>query len=380
MPPVPKALKAPVMSNQPANQNYKNKTIPLGRTHDCYSALCKAYVYPPIIDNIVLVGLLFQSDVAKYVGQKNYNLAPDVKIAPSEHEEYLDGVVKNACQWLPSKEGFKKPAKPVSGYRYSGQSEIGPNNAALLISIPSKAQCKGKPWRVRLEFNPSKIGDLEELKAIAAVWDKIFLGEIPFAVWMERAQITALDVAIDMAGVPITDLFVSAPLANKWNYWLSGDKEAQTITAWKFAGGKKRKLFMIYDKQQELLDTGHELFAGAAHRVRIERSLRNQKIALHKLDALGNPFDGLTLHHIPTIAAKQSPGFRLFVHAAQTMGFVAAPKEAPGEFRAQWKQAVEHMKPAAFWSPETSWKHWKKKLKASGIQTWIDAAKQAKLH
>lgn len=318
------------------------------------------YVSKPFIDRIVLVGAVNVGDVEASAAQQD-----------KEAFQYFHDLLTVPTGWLHQQaHGFNHPKKPISGY-VTGQKKIGGSQTLWGISRSKKNINRN----IRLEFNPSKLGHPDALTEIEKEWEILFFGEISFSIWLQRARITALDIAVDFVNLPFNDIVVRHEVADKWSHWLSSGKQLQTLTSWIIAG-KKRPALVVYDKRRELIETQHQPVFGPVPHLRVERRLQNKRIALSKLSNLPNPFSGVSVAHLPTAASKLPKMWPLFVYAAGLVGELQAASALPEKFKTDWSAALHAMPSAKFWLPDKIWRRWPNSLQTSGVQKWITTAQQ----
>lgn len=236
---------------------------------------------------------------------------------------------------------------------------------------PKNPETKSAPF-LRFEFNPAKLG-ADGVRYIRE-WlrDCVLLDQYLWSDIATKGRVTRLDVAVDLLGVRTENLLVSSQAK------AGGEKPFKRVSYHSLAGRletiypqfRKGSLspFCIYDKKQELADTGHDAKFGWLSHARVEaRKQPNRPIAtLHKMS---NPFAGLTVSD-PTgkVDPPEAPhAWSFFLDSCRVHGLEHALSQLPTEsLKASYAKAYDEAD-RRVWRPEKLWNFWPKTLAESGL-------------
>lgn len=349
-----------ISSNQPSNQ-----------PSDTYAG--EVRVVGPICDRIVLQANITTSDVVKEAVANT---------VPPDH--LLRIIATSAAQAISTKAefGYSGLKKRIAGFD-AGQKAIGPNRASFVFGVSRPT--KNSPHRrsFRMEFNPTKVTRAGLLE-IECDWEAALCNSVPLDLFLSKAKVTALHVAIDVVGRSLVDLLPrprgkkgsmdpKARAAGKWSGHYSALRCAETLS--QFSGGKKpRVLFTAYNKRQEQLDHGLTPINGAAPHTRLERKLGNQKRYLRDLYEMANPFASIGVIDLTDACSGLDPIFRLFVDSAGTRGLEGALTFVPEAQQKAWRDQYVELPDAPFWQLDTLWGNWRGGLEQHGLDSWIGRA------
>ncbi len=244
-------------------------------------------------------------------------------------------------------EFFQSVGKPAKGF-----------NRAKLIVLPHYDERPRIDYafqhnladRIRLEFNPSKLGadGIAELHGI--------LGSVIPNGWgrfAKEAKITRLDIAVDILGLRMSKLQLVPKKGSTVKTW-SQDGKLQTYQ-W---GKPKGSHIQIYNKSAQQQSKGK---ASAGPPVtRFERRFKPPPCkSLLELAAMENPFAGIVLTTTMPAPPSEGPAYvwLLFCDSVAVRGLDLALKILP---KAKRKAYRDQFKAAApdWWNPEAIWSHW----------------------
>ena len=216
----------------------------------------------------------------------------------------------------------------------------------------------GLAQRVRLEFNPSKLG-YEGLKSL-----HVILGTMTPNGWkhfIKHGKISRLDIAVDLVGVRLSKLKMLPPSGQQSQAWWGSAGKLETYQ-W---GKPKGSHTQLYNKTlEQKKKRGVEL--PGPQITRIERRLKNGVCkTLSALEALPNPFDGIVLTTSLPQAPEQGPAYvwPLFCDSVAQRGLDQAVKLLPKEKKTAYRQQFQKAAPP-WWDPEAIWAKWPEALKA----------------
>jgi hypothetical protein len=208
---------------------------------------------------------------------------------------------------------------------------------------------KTRPY-FRIDFNPSKLGPeaIEQL-----IYEQIDL-VLDFGVpeFHAKAKISRIDIAIDLLGVSIQDLFVFSDQAVRSAKY----ERFGTLESIYLGSSKSTAQTRIYDKVAEMIAKG-QMVESVQPITRIERVVRNAG-SLKNLAKMKNHFSTL---HLASMSDKANgipiPIWRMFVSHTQRHTTQAALAQLPKSERAKYKAALKANEPI-WWDTAEIWKQW----------------------
>ena len=242
-------------------------------------------------------------------------------------------------------------------------------NESKIIILPQSVQTpliqykyqKGRTQKIRLEFNPRKLGS-EGLKELHAI-----LKLLVYDGWHEIVafgSVTRIDVAVDLSHKRPEDFLMVKDLGITSRSW-SRDGEMQSISL----GGSGGNQSLVYIVKAKRLYK-NQPWTGHAN-TRVECRIR--KLAKPKLEALSelpNPF--LSILMLPSMPTAPSVGepkadkaaareWSRFMDSVKVRGINPALGFIPPKRRTEYRK---HLKANAlpWWDPETIWVNWPKAL------------------
>ncbi|TXN72839.1 hypothetical protein [Methylobacterium sp. WL6] len=247
-------------------------------------------------------------------------------------------------------------AQATNGYHAARLINIKSTPARPLIQY--RRSEPGKAERIRLEFNPRKLGG-EGLTELAAWMDSILPDGWEYVV--TNGHVTRIDIAVDVVGVRVEN-FLCLPKQGITSTVWGVNGQVQTITL-----GKKGDQTSIYNVKAKRLNK-KQGWSGKT-KIRVERRLKNPTFyGFSKLSELANPFSGLVMTFAlpPPAADMKFWEWRIFGDSVQVRGLAAAlallPKERRAKYRAHLKLYAQ-----SWWNPEALWEGWSKIVGASRL-------------
>jgi len=263
---------------------------------------------------------------------------------------------------------FKTVSKPLKGFKrakliYLSDYEERPRIDYAFTVTPSGTLAE----RVRIEFNPSKLG-VWGLKALHGVLSSIIPGG--WQLFISDGKITRLDVAVDLVGVRVSKLLMQPPTSQATTAWSNAKGKLETYQ-WGQAKGSHTQ---IYNKTAEQFKKGVVLPGPQV--TRVERRLKPPACKqLSLLAEMDNPFAGIVLTtHVPEAPAG-GPEYvwPMFCDSVKVRGLDGAlkllskNKAKKTAFRQQFKKATP-----PWWNPDAIWANWPAALSALGITSKLD--------
>ena len=260
-------------------------------------------------------------------------------------------------------EDFPAVGKPVKGFKIARKIALPDCESYPRIDYSfttDQATGANIGQRVRLEFNPSKLGvaGLEHLQGI--------LSSLISGGWNEfvkHGRISRLDVAVDLIGVRMTKLKVVPPKAVVSQTWNSSKGKLLTYQ-W---GKPKGSYTQIYNKTAEMQARG--VAVSGPQITRFERRLKQPACkTLMKLAELDNPFAGFVLTTTVPEAPDDGPAYvwPLFCDSVSVRGLHAALQLLPPHKSPVYKKQFANAAPD-WWNPDAIWAQWPTVVEQSKI-------------
>ena len=260
-------------------------------------------------------------------------------------------------------EFFASVTKPAKGFKLAKQIVV-PNCSSLprIDYSYDKDATKGLNFarRIRLEFNPSKLG-FDGLKDMHAILSTMMDGG--WQLFVNHGGISRLDVAVDLVGVRMTKLKIVPPKAVVSQTWNSPKGKLLTYQ-W---GKPKGSYTQIYNKTAEMAARGVPVSGPQV--TRFERRLKQPACKwLTKLADLENPFAGFVLTTTMPEAPDDGPAYvwPLFCDSVSVRGLHAALQLLPEHKRPVYKKQFAQAAPD-WWGPDAIWAHWPTVVQQSKI-------------
>lgn len=243
-------------------------------------------------------------------------------------------------------------------------------NDAKLVPVKGSEQrpliqyrySEGKTEKVRIEFNPRKLG-VDGLGNFGTVL--VSLMDNGWEYVEKYGKITRIDIAVDFPGKRPEDFLFLPDIATTERSW-SRQGYLQSIALGKGPGSQK----LVYNVKAKRLNKGQPWKGAAA--TRIECRVRNlEQASLTALMALPNPFAGLTL--VPQMPGPPFVGdpskdksiareWAVFQDSIKVRTLGPALALVPDKRAAVYRK---HLKANAlpWWKPDEIWLNWPKALK-----------------
>jgi len=259
-------------------------------------------------------------------------------------------------------EFFASVAKLTKGFKLAKQIVVPDCSSPPRIDYSYEKDGTGQniARRIRLEFNPSKLG-FDGLKDMHAILSTMMDGG--WQLFVNHGRISRVDVAVDLMGVRMTKLMVVPPKAVVSQTWNSSKGKLLTYQ-W---GKVKGSYTQIYNKTAEMQARG--LPVSGPQVTRFERRLKQPACkSLTKLAELENPFAGFVLTTTMPQAPAGGPPYvwPLFCDSVSVRGLHAALQLLPEHKRPVYKKQFAKAAPD-WWDPDAIWAQWPAVLEQSKI-------------
>lgn len=276
-------------------------------------------------------------------------------IKPKQWKVYAD--YKNTLYGYSQTDGFPivyDPSGKTGSYSAAYRIKLGTLShedwPLLQIATP-----KRNTGFIRLEFNPDRIGT-EGLNKFKAILDQWLLPH-GYPSVLKWSRITRIDLAVDFSKVSLDQVF---PFTKWPTYRETWTHKGELESIYLGKRSQTNNFYRIYEKP-----TVH----GQTKKVlRIEREMRNLKIAFGELGSLPNPFSTLRLNHLdmPPPKGWDATKWRLFVRAVKISGLNSALFMLPA---AERKEAKLHASkfPVHRMNLGDIWSEWPELLKKTGL-------------
>ena len=289
-------------------------------------------------------------------------------IPPDDRAVVLDSMLHwmGLGAHLKSAPAYRSRYKSVFVFTFLG------NGATVRIDIDPKSKVTPIPF-MRFEFNPAVLGP----KGVVCFREHLYetlVDKCPWEALAQGCRVTRLDIAIDLLGVQVKDLIVATQnkkFAYKRRAYFSASGALETLYPVFRKEGVLAPL-CVYNKAQELSDTGASPIYGSLPHTRIEARLNGQNLhgkALTALHKIKNPFLGLgVIDPTGSISPPETMhAWSYFLDSCRVRGKEEALKMLPtNELRVAYDKAFAEAD-RNLWKPEKIWKHWPKVLQSSGL-------------
>ena len=260
-------------------------------------------------------------------------------------------------------DSFASVTQPAKGFKLAKQIVVSncPSPPRIDYSYDKDA-AKGVNFarRIRIEFNPSKLG-FDGLKNMHAILSTMMDGG--WRLFVNHGRISRLDVAVDLVGVRITKLMIVPPKAVVSQTWNSSKGKIETYQ-W---GKPKGSFTQIYNKTAQMQARG--LSVSGPQVTRFERRLKQPPSkSLTMLAELENPFAGFVLTTTVPEAPDDGPSYvwPLFCDSVTVRGLHAALQLLPEHKRPVYKKQFTNAGPD-WWDPDAIWAQWPAVVQQSKI-------------
>lgn len=211
----------------------------------------------------------------------------------------------------------------------------------------------GKASRMRLDFNPRKLGakGLAELDAVlTSLWD------YGWDYVIQHGRITRIDVAVDIPNVRM-DEFLFVPKQGASEIQWGQDGHLQSFRH----GQPKGNQTVVYSVKQKRL-AKDQPWSGPSV-VRVERRLRNPSpYKLTELGKLANPFADMAMTTMPgpppdEVQNNKVRMWSMFEDSVKARGVRAALALVPPDRRTKYRAYLKQH-PQPWWNPDAIWANW----------------------
>lgn len=315
----------------------------------------------PFIDRIALIGV---------VPPSAYGAGDLASEGPGQFGSVLKAALDDADCGLTKTAGGK--ARYAKGWPKPGEKvayiKVGARNARVDVRVqpmlgPNKAIMA---WRLRLEWNPRKarqegIERLFDLLAYHLHFEKEGAEE-----WFRNAEVTRLDIAVEILGVDRADLFTT--LAGQKKVMLHGQWSTgvQTVTQRPTSGPKGKGGLITYDKRQERLDKKKAPKFGDEPHLRVERRLAftgGKAPIMRTLMAEKDRLSDVSVRLLRDLPAGPSKlDQQAIAGAALWLGW----KRMSSEFPSSTWTTLRKPDPF-FWDTAYLWSHWPSAIEEAGL-------------
>jgi hypothetical protein len=260
-------------------------------------------------------------------------------------------------------EYFTSVGKPVKGFKLARQIVLPDCSSRPRIDYSFHADPDNGVTladRVRLEFNPSKLG-VAGLEHLHGILSSVISGG--WQVFVKHGRISRLDVAVDLVGVRITKLKMVPKKAVVSQTWNSSKGKLLTYQWGKPTGSYTQ----IYNKTAEMEARGKAVSGPPI--TRFERRLKQPGCkTLTKLVELDNPFEGFVLTNAMPQASDGGKDWMwpLFCDSVTIRGLHAALQLVSEGKRPVYKKRFANAAPN-WWNPEAIWAQWPAVVQQSKI-------------
>lgn len=287
---------------------------------------------------------------------------------PDDHHK---AVISFLYHWVEDHRHLKSVPPYKTRYRRTFIFTFPENGATVRIDADPKSSKTPMPF-FRFEFNPAALGK-SGIECFQHELHGVLMNEHPWEKIAKTCRVTRLDIAVDLLGVRMEDLIIVPGITKqqlkKFAIFSASGKLETIYPIYKH--GAKAPL-RIYDKAQQLSDTGAPAkFEGVAY-ARVEAELDGKKLQgkpLMSLHKLKNPFLGLGVIDPtnPVSPPESLHAWSYFLDSCRMRGKEGALEMLPtDELRSVYAQTLEKAD-RRLWNPEKLWKHWPKVLESSGL-------------
>jgi hypothetical protein len=318
-------------------------------------------VSQPMLDRISVIGWV----PLHVIGQQDKKGAAEMryKKAFQEAVQHKRAGLRSTKTGSPFAKGFPKKDEVRAYIR------IGPRKTwAEIRLLPEHDDDKTlAAYRLRIEWNPRKAGPqgMAELNECLA---ETALANADVKAWFAVAEVTRLDIAVDVLDAERADIYSHMPGETKLQTFARRTSGIETVNHHRSAKIKRRASLIVYDKRQERLDAGKTPFFGARPHVRIERSIA---FTTKKPTVLGLPSqpDRLAEFHVRLLRGAEGDvkrdEQRVAAASVTYLGVQCAMKVLGGS---QAPRVAELAKSdPVFWRTDLLWKRWPEALKQVGL-------------
>lgn len=320
----------------------------------------KIRVGVPQLDRIVLIADLPPALLA--AGGEGKNPAEMYKRAIKESIKGKEGGLRLPSKGKPFAKGYPKKDEVRTWMKVG---ERGVRAEIHLKPVHGSDQKKLVGYRLRVEWNPRKAG-ADGYRQLRACLDEHFLWGM-FETWRASAEVTRLDIAVDIMGSERRDIAARLDEQTKVQAYARTGTGIETTNHYRGKVGKGRAPLVVYDKRQEKVDSGKTPQFGGTPHTRVERVLRFTN-AKPKLASLANQPNRLADFRVRLLRDELGPNRdeqRLAAAANVYLGEHVAKAVLSGQYAKT--AALVRSRDEEFWRPDILWKHWPTSLEQVGL-------------
>lgn len=188
---------------------------------------------------------------------------------------------------------------------------------------PEQKAGKTKQYRLRIDFNPRKLGPdgIQALKKFLAEFDALGFDH---ATWLKTARISKIDIALDCVGVRPLDLIVHLPDVEKRDFIVRHECETEYLyRRTKYAGKREWKLLArVYDRGAKLVSQGKPPPFGDAPLTRLEFCIspNSKYMTLLALPGAACMIEKVRVAHVDAFDTPYALEWRLWTYVMKLAG------------------------------------------------------------
>lgn len=280
-------------------------------------------------------------------------------------------------------------AGPVFGTHLQGkiyravQVGFGTAETPVFFKLMNAKTASPAVHRLSMHLNPRALGQ-EGLYELLDRLHKASGYSFKVGAFLAQARINRLDVAVDIIGLGVPELLVSAKTSAKHVHYYGSDGVLETVAIHKKQalgkGGLGPLLVMAYDKRRERLTQGEKPPFGPAEVTRVEITKTRfgpKAFGLAAVPDLTNPFVTVRVGSVRAAGSKNSWQWLRYVEARRGAG----PSRAAFVLNLKPKTATEFAgryadHPSDVLDMTTLWQHWASGIAATGLNYLVEAAEQ----
>lgn len=206
----------------------------------------------------------------------------------------------------------------------------------------------------RLECTPSKV----DMNILKTQLDFILKASGGYSGLIKKGVVTRIDFTVDAAYINPTDILASYPKMKVETLFAKNG-----IIETKYLGSPtSNKQVVLYDKVAEMVfskkDFKEPMASALDHKLlRIEFRLQNSNSTLKELEALPNPFEGLSLTAYPESKSMKNyaPLWSLFLSACRFEGITKALQHLNEQDRKHYQSRLKKEGKTEWWRPVKVW-------------------------
>ncbi len=273
------------------------------------------------------------------------------------------------------------------------QVEISPGTSPAFFQL--EYATKGSPavHSLEIQLNPKNLGE-EGIFNLLTILHSVTAPSWKVGAFLATARVKRLDIAVDLIGLSVPDLIITAADHGKSVHYYGADGVLETVYLHKphkfDPDGKLPKkamkhplgdvLVMVYDKTREQISKGLAPPFGPAPVTRVEvtkQRFGSVQFQLPKLRTMNNPLAGLKVGLVRSAGPPDSWMWLQYIEARRGGGPARAAhvlRLSPGEASTFEEHYAAH--PSDVIKVKTAWKLWHVGIRETGLLYLIEAAEQ----